>query len=1185
MADPTPAPMPYQIDLQITPDWNLDQNFQAREAARDEARWQSILQGGNAPVEATGGGGTLGPTEKPSAITEGLKAGAAAFTQGAKSVADALIAPTDIGSGFIDLGGQLLSGLFGMGLAPFVALGAAGGQALENAQPDVAKSPMFQGQEALNVRTALQLRAQADLTPEERQAMSQPITVREALETAVQMVPAMIAPGVKAGKAVVGKVKEAAPYLPALSSERGAIGLPKRSIDAKTGLPLNPDGTVTLYHGTTEAGAKGILETSTLKAAAEPDIYMTTDPGGGGYGDRVIQMRVKPDQLIAEDEFPGGRKDFRINVGKPGGSIPITLEPSIPPDSPFATPPPKTYTPKVNFGRVGAELDVKNLIGELNVKAQKEGRISTEVIHHAETAAKAEAKGLTIEQALKLNYDDLHINATALRDLRDLAFRELRVAQLDSTVSDGRLAAHAVIAGLLEERASATASDMGRGLSALQIISDAERAGGYGPEKIAKLAQDIQKGIIPGESLRARLTQLGFLEQRKTFLRQLVAGAQRGQNMFYEAWINGLLSNPVSHAANTISNATVAAWGIAERQQAGLWNVVRGSVRETGRYLAGKDVGPVLDPMGVHPGEAVVMTRAIVQGSKDGFRLAWRGLITGETGFGGSGKQEIAPALGRNLDLSNPVGGFFDYLGTGIRLPSRLMMSEDALFKGLNYRMELEALAYREGKQMGLLGDALGDFRRAFVANPSAEVQARAEQFALLQTFNKELTTGSFAGRIGMVGQQAQRLPLMRLVIPFMRTPVNISEYAWQRTPVLSLISQQLYADLAAGGAVRDLALARVGTSAMLAAVFMEYSAAGLMTGSGSSQKNVMLRQAEKALGYQSFSIHVGDELYKIDRLDPAGLTLSTLATYAEIAGQIPEGHRAELAVGLVLAISEAIKDKPYFMGLATAIEAVQNPGKEAKTLIEKYARSMIPFSGFVHQTRKIGVPGLVEADRHKRIVGGITEMDTILNAMRDGIPGLSSTLPADMNVVTGEDILYPPGWGPDILSPIFVTTLKNDPVLAEIVRNKPSISDFPKALAGRKPGELQMSEDTGNLGVPLTNEEIRRGKELMGREITDGEGRTLHQALSALVLSGEYQAYASGPGSARSQKLEQTYNIFKHWAINQLRAQSTQLDKAVTTIMEDRINRKFAPGEGAPPIQLAPGLTLPGALAPSLGR
>jgi hypothetical protein len=39
-----------------------------------------------------------------------------------------------------------------------------------------------------------------------------------------------------------------------------------------------------------------------------------------------VAIRIDPARLQIDDEFPNGRKDFRLNVGRPGGSIRVELE-------------------------------------------------------------------------------------------------------------------------------------------------------------------------------------------------------------------------------------------------------------------------------------------------------------------------------------------------------------------------------------------------------------------------------------------------------------------------------------------------------------------------------------------------------------------------------------------------------------------------------------------------------------------------------------------------------------------------------------------------------------------------------------------------------------------------------------------------------------------------------------------
>ena len=93
-------------------------------------------------------------------------------------------------------------------------------------------------------------------------------------------------------------------------------------VDQTTGLPLNTDGTVTLYHHTSAANAEAVKTSGALRSAGEPSVYLTTrETPDTGYGDTVVKVRVKPELLQIDDEFPDGRVDYSISVGRPGGAL------------------------------------------------------------------------------------------------------------------------------------------------------------------------------------------------------------------------------------------------------------------------------------------------------------------------------------------------------------------------------------------------------------------------------------------------------------------------------------------------------------------------------------------------------------------------------------------------------------------------------------------------------------------------------------------------------------------------------------------------------------------------------------------------------------------------------------------------------------------------------------------------
>jgi hypothetical protein len=97
-------------------------------------------------------------------------------------------------------------------------------------------------------------------------------------------------------------------------------------IDETTGLPLNADGTVTVFHHTNRRAAEQIRATGQLRSAGEPDVYVTTRAiTDTGYGDTAVAIRVEPSRLSLDDEFPNGRRDYRLSVGKPRGSIRVKV--------------------------------------------------------------------------------------------------------------------------------------------------------------------------------------------------------------------------------------------------------------------------------------------------------------------------------------------------------------------------------------------------------------------------------------------------------------------------------------------------------------------------------------------------------------------------------------------------------------------------------------------------------------------------------------------------------------------------------------------------------------------------------------------------------------------------------------------------------------------------------------------
>ena len=152
----------------------------------------------------------------------------------------------------------------------------------------------------------------------ERMAYGEPLTTGSGMTTKPRAEAVEAAMAVAPVAGLLGKATKGLPV--------GASVKNVAKVDELTGLPLNADGTVTVYHHTNKKAAEQITSSKKLKSAGEPDVYVTTEKEPNtGYGDTVVPVRINPEKLILDDEFPSGRMDFRIPSGKSG--VPIKLEP------------------------------------------------------------------------------------------------------------------------------------------------------------------------------------------------------------------------------------------------------------------------------------------------------------------------------------------------------------------------------------------------------------------------------------------------------------------------------------------------------------------------------------------------------------------------------------------------------------------------------------------------------------------------------------------------------------------------------------------------------------------------------------------------------------------------------------------------------------------------------------------
>lgn len=672
------------------------------------------------------------------------------------------------------------------------------------------------------------------------------------------------------------------------------------------------------------------------------------------------------------------------------------------------------FAGNINLKRIYAPEDVKQVISETAAANEEFMAARRGVISHDETRDMARLVGMSPEKLAKrvqgeaFNAEEMFAarellvqQATKVKDLAQKAKGGSDLDKLNFAEEMTRLAA-------IQEQVSGATAEAGRTLQQFRMLAGATK------DDIARLLEAQRAGGLDD------VIELASVLDDPAQVANFVANASKAKtsDMLLEAWINGLLSGPATHATNVLSNSLVALWAIPESAVAAAISKVTGSgIR--GREVLGRLYG-------------------LVEGAKDGLRAAWRTFKTEEP-------SDLASKIEQRRYRSIPsakVGGV-QIGGKQVRIPSRLLMGEDEFFKAIGARQEINALAFRQALNEGLRGRPLAQRVQELKANPTDVMKKAARETAEKQTFTNPL---------GPVGRNilaiARQVPAFRVIAPFVRTPINILKFAAERSPFAPLFKEVRQNLKGANGAVaRDQQIARIGVGSAASGAIAYEAMQGNITGGGPADPR--RRAVLYASGWQPYSIKVGDNYYSYGRLEPMGMLFGVASDFVELSHLMSEEEQDNLAALVIGSVSKNLVSKTWLRGVSEVIEAFNDPDRYGASYVQNLAGTLIP-TGVAQWART--------QDPHLR------EARSVLDKIKDRIPGQRETLPTKRDLF-GEPIKLEGAAGPDIVSPIYTSAAKNDPVINELIRLK---------IAPSKPTRQIR-------GVDLTPEEYERLQEVTG--------------------------------------------------------------------------------------------------------
>lgn len=494
----------------------------------------------------------------------------------------------------------------------------------------------------------------------------------------------------------------------------------------------------------------------------------------------------------------------------------------------------------------------------------------------------------------------------------------------------------------------------------------------------------------------------------------------------------------------------------------------------------------------------------------------------------------------------NPAGNIaraIGYLGKAVRLPSNILAGTDEVVKGVNYQAYIRAKALEVAYASGVDKQgpsALADFVNNAIRNATdsngAGLFPDGVKYAEASTFTTKLDPNSLGAGLTNI---TANVPPLKLVFPFIRTPSNILNRTWQRTPLLQVLSSELRHQLFNGSPEEKAeATGRIALSAASLLGFVYLAQSGRFTGSGPVDPRE--RDALLATGWQPFSVVINNEdgtktYASYSRLDPHAPLIAAAADYAYYHGDLPESEKQDIAKAFILSTARQLTSKTFLTGLSMWASALSGDESAASKLIKNYAGSVVP--NVIPQN----VLPLSNAEGWEHL----QEAGSYADAIYRRLPGYGDH---PRRNILGEPMLRNSGYADfdagdsviNSLSPVAFSKSVSDPVKTEMAELGSKFTRPPKAYR---------SFDLTQFKNAQGQDAYDRMLQLRG-EVKVG-GKTLSESLNRLVTSDFYRSIAKDAvdrdgNSVRADRLQHVISIYHQASLREMLKEYPQINAAV---------------------------------------
>lgn len=852
----------------------------------------------------------------------------------------------------------------------------------------------------------------------------------------------------------------------------------------------------------------------------------------------------------------------------------------------------------INLNRIDGPADFKQTVDSLvNSTGVQVERMTWD---QAEAAAKAKGFGDDILRdlaSLRAQYQDVPVEILRLRLASYQNYREFYDIARRSYLNPDDADLHAQLLHKLSLQnaltetyvLARTRTAQGTAIGRMEITEG--MAGGMLGDvqvKIPAVSDAEMKAMLADPQVTPNLKKLvqAFMQLTEDGAREgLLAKASKVgllSDLWDRTWKNGLLSATGTHMVNLTSNATFLFSSVATRAIAGGIGSAKRSVGLSGE---------------VELGEAGAMLAGIVSGFREGMSLGWTALKTGTSREMREGL-ELGSDAGRKLEgqynifnsrdygLENEalIKGLNGYANFVTLLGGRPIMAMDEVFKTIGYRAELYAQAYRAQAQArraaldaGKTADeaeVIGLDRMAqILSDPPKNIEDGATDFAQMITLSRKLT-----GASRQIQDLAQDHLLGRITLPFVKAPIWVASESLQHSMIAPL-SSQWRADFAAGGAKRELAMAKWGMGTMLMIGVGSYVADGRITGGGPGDSNLRKIYLDSGWRPYSFVFNTNEwdndfvQYLKGKRIDPSvgkdGKLYVPFRGIDPIAGPVAmmadavEYGRYEdnddlvgqYILGATWGLYNYVGQQPFMQGISSLAgafsQSIPNPKAAFRAALDQMTSTAVQFAV---EGSPVGVFSSARAmiervtDNTKRMTAESPELPTVLKGFYEGFnkvlaktPFLSDSLPTQYDYL-GEEMT-----DVDPANPWLASTTG---IRFSYTKQRPA--DKIMIQLGMSIKKPDMKLEVEGVTVKLEPEEHEFMMRSLGK-VTDGTGSNLPGAIVALAETPAFQALGK---DEKQTMMRDLYGNFTKQARQELMVNS-RFSGAIQRRVEMALNRR----------------------------